>query len=149
MFSLLSPLFCLEAGACTAQEAAYPFSSQSAVTVLLVDIPAPSQDLPADACSRRLNGPRWVPPKLDERVDIHLYGSCFFYKHNINIKVKAGRQLRKAAGSFSVFESNLLYWGSSWLECLRKTKFRMWNAGGVFWSRAHGRFSHCSAHCCR
>lgn len=120
----------------------------SAVAVVLVDLPALSQDLSADAHSKRLDAPRWVPPKLDTCIDIHLYGSCC-YKHDINTKVKAGKQLRKVAGSFNVFESNLLYWGSSWLERLRETKFRMWNADGVFWSRAHVRFSHRSAHCCR
>lgn len=88
----------------------------SEVAVVLVDLPALPQDLSADARGRRLDAPRWVPPKLDACVDIHLYGSCC-YKHNINTKAKAGKQLRKVAGSLNVFESNLLYWGSSWLEC--------------------------------
>lgn len=113
----------------------------SAVAVVLVDLLAPSQGLSADA-------PRWVPPKLDACTDIHLYGSCCC-KHDINIKVKAGKRLRKVAGSFSVFESNLLYWGSSWLERLQETKFRMWNAGGVFWSRARVWFSHRSVQSCK
>ena len=77
----------------------------SAVAVALGELPALSH--PADARRRRLDTPGWVPPKLGACIAIHLYGSCC-YQHGINTKGKAGKHLRKVAGSFSVFESNLL-----------------------------------------
>lgn len=46
--------------------------SGSCVTVVLVDLPAPSRDLTAAVGGRRLGAPRWVSLKLSPSLSIVL-----------------------------------------------------------------------------